>query len=139
MFHACPFRAGCVDTTLAKIIGQAARTARKALSLTQEDAAERIGISLEFYARIERGRTYPSVPTLARMADALDASADVLLGTGSRVSFARDRSRGSSWSERTGRTDSSTPELRRIVRRLSRAEPRTLRLINSFVSALERR
>jgi transcriptional regulator with XRE-family HTH domain len=128
-----------MDTALSKLIGQAARDARKALSLTQEDVAERIGISLEFYARIERGKTYPSVPTLARMVEALEASADALLGIGSRVSFAKERSRSPGWSERTGRTDPSTPELRRIVRRLSRMEPRTLRLISSFVSALERR
>jgi transcriptional regulator with XRE-family HTH domain len=128
-----------MDTTLAKIIGEAARNARKALSLTQEDVAERVGISLEFYARIERGRTYPSVPTLTRMAEALEASADALLGIGSRMSFARERSRTPNWPDRSGRSDSSTPELRRIVRRLSRMEPRTLRLISSFVSALERR
>ena len=128
-----------MDTTLAKLIGEAARSARKALSLTQEDIAERIGISLEFYARIERGRTYPSVPTLARMAEALEASADALLGTGARVSFARERPRMSSSPDRSDRRDASTPELRRIIRRLSRMDPRTLRLISSFVSALERR
>jgi transcriptional regulator with XRE-family HTH domain len=55
--------------------------ARKALELTQKDAAERIGVRPDFYDRIERGATMPSLRTLTRIVWALDASADVLLGT----------------------------------------------------------
>ena len=62
-------------------IGRGVHQARKALKLTQEDAAERIGVRPDFYARIERGATMPSLRTLARIVWALDASADVLLGT----------------------------------------------------------
>ena len=66
---------------LKEAIGRGVHQARKALKLTQEDAAERIGVSSEFYSRIERGATMPSLRTLTRMVWALDASADVLLGT----------------------------------------------------------
>jgi transcriptional regulator with XRE-family HTH domain len=66
---------------LNETIGCRVHQARKALKLSQEDAAERIGVRLDFYARIERGATMPSLRTLTRMAWALDASADVLLGT----------------------------------------------------------
>lgn len=69
-----------MDDHLAKTIGSAARSARLARGLTQEDAADIVGVSLEFYARIERGKTLPSVPTLLRLAAALGVSADVLLG-----------------------------------------------------------
>jgi transcriptional regulator with XRE-family HTH domain len=66
---------------LKEAIGRGVHQARMALKLTQEDAAERIGVSPEFYSRIERGAMMPSLRTLARMVWALDASADVLLGT----------------------------------------------------------
>lgn len=69
-----------MDKQLAKSIGAAARRARKALELTQEDAAERIGVSVEFYARIERGNSLPSVPTFVRIANSLGVSADTLIG-----------------------------------------------------------
>jgi transcriptional regulator with XRE-family HTH domain len=66
---------------LKEAIGRGVHQARKALKLTQEDAAERIGVRPDFYARIERGATMPSLRTLTRVVWALDASADVLLGT----------------------------------------------------------
>ncbi len=125
-----------METKLAKIVGSAARDARKALSITQEDAAERIGISLEFYGRIERGGTLPSVPTLARMAEALRTSADSLLGSSPRAGVARERT-VQRWSEPVVQEESR--ELRKLLRRLRRADRKTLRLLNAFVNALERR
>jgi DNA-binding XRE family transcriptional regulator len=66
---------------LREAIARGVHQARKALKLTQEDAAERIGVRPDFYAKIERGATMPSLRTLTRMVWAFDASADVLLGT----------------------------------------------------------
>lgn len=117
-----------MDAALARKIGNAARGARKALSLTQEDAAERIGISLEFYGRIERGGTLPSVPTLLLMAEALDTSTDTLLG--------RDTSRSHPSAGTAVPTE--PPELRRLFRRLRRARPKTVKLLSALVAALER-
>ena len=68
------------DRELAQTIGNVARAARKARGLTQEDAAERLGLTTEFYARIERGYSLPSTASLAQMVTALDVSADVLIG-----------------------------------------------------------
>src|SRR5512142_1436553 len=133
MRHGHPFRVGALETTLARTIGNAARNARKALSLTQEDAAELIGISLEFYARIERGGTLPSVPTLVRMSEALQTSTDALLGAS-----VRDQTSAARWRDPVA-APPERPELRRLLRRLRRAEPRTLKLLNAFMSALERR
>jgi transcriptional regulator with XRE-family HTH domain len=65
------------------VIGKAAREARMALGLTQDTVAERINISAEFYARLERGSVKPSVDTLARMVAVLGVSADMLLGLAS--------------------------------------------------------
>ncbi|MCG8419854.1 MAG: helix-turn-helix transcriptional regulator, partial [Proteobacteria bacterium] len=48
-------------------IGRVTRNVREAKKLTQADIAERIGLSAEFYARIERGIALPSIRTLAKL------------------------------------------------------------------------
>lgn len=117
-----------METELAKKIGAAARTARKARGWSQADAAERIGISLEFYARIERGQTMPSTPTLVAMGQALDVSLDILTG----------RVRGREPAARPRPAVEESPELRRLLRRLRQAKPKTVRLLNLIAAALER-
>lgn len=117
-----------MDKELAKRIGLAVRAARTSMGCSQADAAELIGISAEFYARIERGGTLPSVPTLFNMASAMNVSADSLLGLRSgtpRRVFPR--------------AISESPDVRRLLRRLRRAKPRSLRLLNLIVTALEER
>lgn len=118
-----------MDKKLAESIGTSARTARLALELTQEDAAELIGVSAEFYARIERGNALPSVPTLARICSSLGVSADILLG--------RDMlSHEVKWQSHP---PTEAPEVRRLVRRLRQASPATLRLVTMLVKELEKR
>ena len=116
-----------METELAKKIGAAARTARKARGWSQADAAERIGISLEFYARIERGQTMPSTPTLVAMGQALEVSLDILTGRVRGREPARPRP-----------AVEESPELRRLLRRLRQAKPKTVRLLNLIAAALER-
>jgi len=119
-----------MDTDLARKIGSAARAARRARALTQQDAAETIGVSAEFYGRIERGRTLPSVPTLVRIADTLGISTDALLG--------RDGTQAATSQLAPSPKDASiSPELRNLLRRLRRLKPRTLRLVTGLVAALE--
>lgn len=125
-----------MDKELAKSIGAAAREARKSLGLTQEDAAERIGVSAEFYARIERGNALPSVPTFARISAALGVSADTLLGLRGSDIAERDFDGQPTWASASPPSDS--PEIRRLVRRLRRASPATLRLVTMLVKELER-
>jgi transcriptional regulator with XRE-family HTH domain len=69
-----------MDKKLAKIIGQAARTARERAQLTQADVADKVDLVTEVYGRIERGGMVPSVPSLVRICRALRVSADELLG-----------------------------------------------------------
>jgi len=115
-----------MDDVLAKKIGGAARAARTRLGWSQVDAAEQAGISSEFYARIERGRTLPATPTLLAMANALGVSADVLLGR----STAPRRSPAAP-------PDLGSPEFRRLLRRLRAARPKTLRLLSRIAAAIE--
>lgn len=121
-----------MDKQLAKLIGAAARRARKALELTQEDAAERIGVSVEFYARIERGNSLPSVPTFVRIASSLGVSADSLIGRAPT----EEPSDSPSW--QPAQPPSDSPEIRRLVRLLRKSSPATLRLVTLLVKEMEK-
>lgn len=117
---------------LAKKIGAAARAARKALQLTQEDTAERLNVSVEFYARIERGTSLPSIVTFANIVRVLGVSGDALLG---RPGAATVAPMGiPSWAP-TPPNDG--PELRRLARRLRRSSPATLRAVNLLLREIE--
>jgi transcriptional regulator with XRE-family HTH domain len=119
-----------METPLATTIGGRTRSARVKLGLTQADAAERIGISTEFYARIERGGTMPSVPTLAKIAAALETSADELLELAGAGEYTH-ASRGTS-----PRLVLESAEMRRLLRRLRGAAPETLRLLALVAKAI---
>jgi len=110
-----------MDARLAKTIGGTARAARLARGLTQEDAADLIDVSLEFYGRIERGRTLPSVPTLLRVATVLRVSTDALLGLDRMSEATRARPAV------TSQPDAAT---RKLLRRISLARPSTVRLVS---------
>jgi transcriptional regulator with XRE-family HTH domain len=116
------------DAKLAATIGKSARAARVALGLSQADVAEKLGLSLEFVGRIERGVALPSVPTLVSLAAALAISSDMMLGIAS---------------ERTTRTHQNPPppeqsRIRRLLdRRLNRAPDSALRVVNLLLAEFE--
>lgn len=64
---------------LMQLIAQNLRKYRDERDLTQEEVAERAGISVAFLANIERGCKIMSVPVLRSLADSLGLSADYLL------------------------------------------------------------
>lgn len=60
-------------------IGNKLHTARKKLGLRQKDVAKQAGISVNYYARIERDEENPTIETLERVLKALKLkSSDVL-------------------------------------------------------------
>jgi transcriptional regulator with XRE-family HTH domain len=61
-------------------LGAAAREARSRLGLTQVEVADRVGIALEVYGRIERGALLPSIQTFWGLCHVLEADPRVLLG-----------------------------------------------------------
>lgn len=61
-------------------IGRQLRTYRQLAGWTQVSLSQQVGLSAEAYARIERGRALPSLPTLLRLGNALRLSSDALLG-----------------------------------------------------------
>jgi transcriptional regulator with XRE-family HTH domain len=117
---------------LAKTIGNAARSARKSLKITQEDAADRINVSVEFYARIERGTSLPSILTFARLVAALGVSADMLLGK--QPAVLQPVAGEAPW---TAQPPSDSPDVRRLMRRLRRAKHSTLRLVSLLLKEVE--
>lgn len=120
-----------MDKALAQSIGKAARAARGSLRLTQEDAAERIGVSVEFYSRIERGTALPSLTTLVRMAVVLHVSTNAMVGLG------EDLGGGSLPPDLLPREE-ERPEIRRILRRLRKASPATLRIVTMLLKEMGR-
>lgn len=108
---------------LAAALGRAARQARRARRMTQSDAAARIGITPEFYGRIERGHALPSVATLARCTDVLDLDLDAIIARADdalpRVEIA-----------------SEPPPLRRALRLLRRATPAAREFVSRLLDAL---
>ena len=61
------------------LVGDNIRKYRLAHRLTQEQLAEKIGISTSFCANLERGKKSMSIMTLRDIADALEISVDYLL------------------------------------------------------------
>jgi len=61
-------------------LGKRVRIRRTVLELTQEELAERIGVCTSFIGHIERGSRKLSVDTLYDLCNALETSADFLLG-----------------------------------------------------------
>jgi transcriptional regulator with XRE-family HTH domain len=80
-------REDCPDLTTADLeplavlaLGRACRAAREARTWTSEDLAARIGISPEFYRRIEEAAVVPTISILIRLGAVLGMSLDALLG-----------------------------------------------------------
>lgn len=121
-----------MDKALAQSIGKAARKARLSLGLTQEDAAERIGVSVEFYSRIERGAALPSLATFVRMAYVLNLSSEVMIGRRKAEDGEFQLSPDLLPPQREER-----PEVRRVIRRLRNASPGTLRFVAMLLKEME--
>lgn len=64
---------------LALLIGNNIRKYRLKQNLTQEQLAEKVGISTSFYANLERSKKSMSIKTLRDLADALEVSVDFIL------------------------------------------------------------
>jgi transcriptional regulator with XRE-family HTH domain len=102
------------------------RAARERARLTQAGMAEKLGMSDEVYARYERAKMWPGIDKLCRLCEILDCSADSLLGTDEGAPAA---------TEPPDADDS--PAVRRLLRRLRKARPRTVRLVSRMLNDLE--
>lgn len=120
-----------VHKTQAKLalhIGTVAREARQKAGLTQEEAAERVGIATEVYGRLERGNMLPSLPTLLRLCRALALDANPLLGFSS--------SQPPAWLTLDAPAEDEPPAMRRLVRTVRRLKPRQVTALSHVASAM---
>jgi transcriptional regulator with XRE-family HTH domain len=120
-----------VHKTQAKLalhLGAMAREARARAGLTQEEAAERIGVATEVYGRLERGNMLPSLPTLMRLCRALAVDANRLLGFSSSTPPA--------WLTFEIPGEDESPAVRRLLRSVRRLKPRQLTALSNVASAL---
>ena len=69
-----------VEEEIKRAIAIVLKKVREKHDITQEEAAEQVGITVEHYARIERGQAMPSLAVFGSIAIVMDVSADVLLG-----------------------------------------------------------
>jgi transcriptional regulator with XRE-family HTH domain len=100
--------------------------------LTQEDVADRVGVSTQFYGRIERGNALPSVTTLRRMLEVLDMRADALLGVSASEATSSDDA------TTQAQVEADNPHLRRLMRYLRRASPVTLQVVKVLLDEIEK-
>lgn len=57
--------------TTKELLGARIKELRKGKGLSQDTLAEQVGIDTKYLSRLEVGRSYPSLDTLERVADAL--------------------------------------------------------------------
>lgn len=76
------------EIRLSMALAQAVYDRRTELGLTQSDLAERAGLTQAKISRIEGSDTVPTLPLLAKLADALDATLNIALDADdTRVNF----------------------------------------------------
>lgn len=63
------------------------KSVRRSKRLTQQDLADRLGVSKGTISAYEQGLSYPSLETLVKICDILDTSADYLLGISDDLPF----------------------------------------------------
>jgi transcriptional regulator with XRE-family HTH domain len=73
--------------------GTQLRTAREQAGLSQQELADKAGISVDSVQNWEQGRTRPRLPALGKLAQALGVSLDVLVMAEGKAEPTRPRGR----------------------------------------------
>lgn len=105
-------------------IGQRIRKMRKAHDLSQEELAEKIGISTTHMSHIETGNTKLSLPVLVAISQTLEVQTDDLLFEGAVTS------RNNALNEIMGLLESCTPQQVRVIQDIIRATKTALQKYN---------
>lgn len=111
---------------IARALGSRARAFRQELGWTQELASEKLGMSPEAYARIERGQSLPSFPTFLRLCEVFDTTPDAIL-------LASSRSKG-----KAAPHDPDAADRRRLCTLIADLDPDALRAVEGVVRVLRR-
>jgi len=117
---------------LTTTISKSVRQARASRGLTQQDVAEKLGISVEFYGRIERGTRSPGLDTAVRMAVVLGVSLDKLVGLDDTAEAPELVARYAQ------QADHDPPEHRRLFRQLRAMPVPKLRVVTTLLNSMNR-
>ena len=104
---------------LKHFVGQRLRDLREDRELTQAELAEAVFMATESYGRLERGLSFPSVPTLIELHRVLGTSVDNILGI--------DDNNGKS---------TKRPEVERVAQRMDNLNRSSLRVVINAVDML---
>jgi DNA-binding XRE family transcriptional regulator len=118
------------DEERQRLFARNLRAARERAGLTQASMATKLGMEDEVYARYERARMWPSLDRLGRICDVLDCTSDALLGT--------DQPPPPPARAPAPAPDEDSPDVRRLLRRLRKARPKTLRLVKQMIDELDK-
>ncbi len=105
-------------------IGQRIRKMRKAHDLSQEELAEKIGISTTHMSHIETGNTKLSLPVLVSISQALGVQTDDLLFESANTS------KNNALNEIIELLDTCTPQQVRVIQDIIRATKTALQKYN---------
>lgn len=117
-----------MNSKLARQIGYACRNRRKALRLNQVDVAELLEVSVEFYARIERGTSLPSITTFARICEKIQLDPRFAL-----IPHLAQSHQDSESPVVEVDTDPLASKRRELIRNVNKASPALLRTLRSVV------
>jgi transcriptional regulator with XRE-family HTH domain len=134
------------EKALAQQVGRCMKQARRARKWKQAQVAHAIGVTAEFYGRIERGGGLPSMATLAKLLALFELSPSAVLGWVQPAAEPAGCDAAESARDDTadaGRDDAAgasrdPPVLRRIARRLRRVPARGLALVRKLLDELDR-
>ena len=118
------------DEERQRLFARTLRAARERAGLTQASMATKLGMEDEVYARYERAKMWPSLDRLGRICDILGCTSDALLGT--------DQPPPRPARPPAPTPDEDSPDVRRLLRRLRKARPKTLRLAKQLMDELEK-
>lgn len=114
------------------------KQARRARQWKQARVADAIGISEQFYGRIERGTALPSMDTFAKLLTLFELSASAVLGFEPATAEASRDDTAEADQDDAADASRDPPVLRRIARRLRRVPARGRRLVSKLLDELDR-
>jgi transcriptional regulator with XRE-family HTH domain len=112
------------EKALAQQVGKHLRQARRSRKWKQAQVASAIGVSVQFYGRIERGAGLPSLETFVDLLHLFELTPSAVLGA---------------TPEPTPWADRDPPVLRRIIRLLRRAPASVLAFVRELLDELDKR
>jgi transcriptional regulator with XRE-family HTH domain len=116
--------------SLSRALGAAIRASRQAAALTQQVVAQRAGVGLETYGRLERGLLPPSVSVLQRVCRVLGISLDEVLKLGKGATAPKARAASE---------DASAQAMHRLLKVASGLDKRSLEVLHQCARVLRKR